>query len=277
MKSLRSTPLSGIAAALLSLACVALPVPSAAAELSPATQLEHDLISGTHGDNLKKAGQPLADLDSKFRTALEKYRAETQAAGKLDAVEKIDAALKSFDAGNPPTADSSDPELAKLGKAYLEKRTKLEVSLKAAFIDAWTLHRQKLEGLVTRLTKEGKIDDAKIVRDEASAVEKTIANLSGKPLIKSARDLILSTEWEAKQVGEKPWTVKFHENGTATRGGGDKGKETVAWKWKIEDEKILWCHWPSNGWVKFQIPDLRASKLEGVSKGGDKWSLTPPF
>jgi hypothetical protein len=278
MKTLRFSPSFRLAAALLSLAGSALLVhPATAGELAPATQLEHDLISGTHGDSLKKIRQPLADLDTKFRAALEKHRSETQAAGKLDGVVKIDQAIKSFDAGTPPTGESADPELAKLGKAYIEQRAKLEASLKPAFIEAWTFHRRKLEGLVSRLTKEGKIEDAKTVRDEAAAVEDTIASFSGKPVIKSAKDLILSKAWEAKQVGERPWTVKFRENGTATRSGGDKEKETVVWKWKIEDEKVLWCHWLSNGWVKFEIPDLRASKLEGASKSGDKWSLSPAF
>ncbi|MCW1925514.1 hypothetical protein OKA05_23350 [Luteolibacter arcticus] len=272
MKPLRFVPSSRLAAGLLWFTSIGLPVHHAGAgELSPAAQLEHDLISGTRDDNLKKIRQPVVDLDTKYKAALEKRRVEAQDAGKLDLVEQIDGAIKSFADGTPPAGESTDPELAKLGKVYIEQRAKLEASSKPALVEAWTFHRRKLEALVTRLTKEGKIEDAKAVRDEAASIDDTIAKLSGKQVIKSARDLILSTKWEVKPQGERPWTVKFRENGTASRGD----ETAVVWKWKIEDEKVLWCHWISSGWIKFEIPDLSASKFEGVSKGGEKWSMSP--
>lgn len=240
-------------------------------ELSSVAKFEHDLISGTHQEILQKIHQPITDLDTKYQAALEKRRADAQAAGKLDQVVEIDAAIKSFANGIPPNGESADPELAKLGKVYVEQRTKLESSFKPALVDAWNLHRRKLDGLVTRLTKEGKIEDAKLVRAEATRIDDTIAELSGKVVIKSARDLILSTTWEMRGAGEGPRRVRFRDDGIATL----VGKTATLWKWRIENEKVLWCHWVSTGWVKFEIADLQASKFEGVSKGGQKWTMSP--
>ncbi len=244
-------------------------------DLSPVVRMEYDLISGIHEENLKKARQPLADLDVKYTAALEMRKEAAQAAGNLDLVLLTEEAIENFAAGTPPTGEASDSELAKLGKVYLEQHAKLEASHRPVIVEAWKLYRRKLEGFITRLTKEGKIEEAKIIREEIATVDATIVGLSEKgdkkAVAKSVKDLLLSTNWKARHDGERSSVdVKFQANGTAIR----VQDGSVIWNWKIEDGRTLVCRWLSSGWVKFEIDDLKASKITGATRAGGKFTLT---
>ena len=269
MKFSRTLPLAGIACLLVQGGIV-----FAQADLPPAVQMEHDLIDGTHQENLKKARQPLADLGAKYTTALEKRKAAVQAEGKLESVLLVQGAIDSFAAGNLPGGESADPELAKLGKVYLEQHAKLEDSLRPALAEAWNLHRRKLDSFVTRLTKDGKIEEAKAVREEIAGVDSTIEGLAKKgakpEIAKSPKELLLSKTWKVKPEGGRSYDVKFEETGKAKRVEDD----TAIWKWKLEEDGTLMCHWLSGGFVKFEFADPAASKFSGTAKSGTKYTMT---
>ena len=166
--------------------------------LSPAARMEYDIIGKTREEALARVNEPIARLGEKFAAALEKRKAAVQAAGKLDDVVRVEDALKSFAGGELPTGESADPEIAKLGKVYLAERAKLVASLKAPSAVAWTRHRAAVEALVASLTKEGKIEDAKTVREEIPAIDKTIADLTGKATDASFAASEWNGDWELK-------------------------------------------------------------------------------
>ena len=183
--------------------CGTFPLPCSAdpGNLSHAGRMEYDLTEEAHREALAKVREPLAKLDEKYLAALEKRKAAAQAAGELDAVIVADEALKSFAAGKTPEENAKDAEVAKITKVYLAEHKRISATLNAGTLAAWKKYRAAMEALVGSLTKEGKIEDAKIVREEIPAIDRSIAELG----------VVVSPD-AAKWNGE--WDVKYVNNAT---------------------------------------------------------------
>ena len=148
--------------------------------LSAPTRTEFTTIAANHQSALATVNQPLTKLAENYKSALNKQRDAAKAAGKLDQVVAAEEALQAFDEGKTGQTASSDPDIAKLAKVFTTEHEKLSGTLKTGQAKAWQKYSSDLAALVTRLTKEDKIDDAKIVREQLAAAELTFDNLTGK-------------------------------------------------------------------------------------------------
>lgn len=168
--------------------------------LSAPTRSEFNTIAANHQTALATVNQPLTKLAENYKAALNKQRDAAKAAGKLDRVVAIEEALQSLDEDKTGQASSSDPEIAKLAKVFATEREKISGTLKAGQAKAWQKYSSDLATFVAKLTKEDKIDDAKIVREQLSEAERTIDNLTGK-----SSD---ATAWDGE------WNVDYSNNYT---------------------------------------------------------------
>lgn len=194
---------------------LAFPALAEISDLPAADGLEYDVIVRTHEDALAVVNQPLTKLGDNYRAAIVKRRAAAQAAGELKHVIEADNALKSFSAETLPTGNSTDPEIARLGKLYLAERAKILTALKAPRAIAWKKHRAEVEAFVIRLTKEDKIEEAKIVSEQIGVIDQTIAALTGK--LAPPASMLNDTKWKNSDDGA---TITFNKDGTANGSWG---------------------------------------------------------
>jgi hypothetical protein len=127
------------------------------------------------------------------------------------------------------------------------------------------VYSKALEKHRDRITKAGDLKSANLVQkliDELSNKENT-------PLQPpSVQELLTSSKWKVRGFGPE-YEVSFQDDGIAIR---DDTKEKL-WKWNM-DGKILWCHWFSSGWIRFEVPDdPKSDKWSGKSKGGESVTL----
>jgi hypothetical protein len=138
-------------------------------QLSPEAAMHYDVVTRAYKSSIAKACDPVTKLTEKFLGALEKRKSNAQVAGQLDQIIAIDKTIAAVNAGQLPEAETKDSEAAKLTKIYLGEHTRLTTAAKPALDAAAKKQHGELEILVSNLTKDGKIDDAKIVREELAA------------------------------------------------------------------------------------------------------------
>ncbi|MDB6079910.1 MAG: hypothetical protein JWO82_3657 [Akkermansiaceae bacterium] len=156
--------------------------PAGAGELSPANQMEFELIDQFNRTELAKVNQASEDLRVQYLSELEKLKAALEAANKTRGAALVTEAIDAFRGGPykegaDPTGTSADPEVAALGKVYLKEHQKLLASVKDRTIAVWKKHRQDLAEFGAKLLKEDKAADAKLVTQEISATDHTIADI----------------------------------------------------------------------------------------------------
>lgn len=126
-----------------------------------------------HAAQLAEAEKPLLLLKEKYKAALQQYRDEAQAAGRLKSVVAADKALAAL-AADAPVGASEDPEVAKLEKIFETNRKAGETQSRQATLRVDQAYFATLTNLVPRLTKAGQIDAAVEVQAEADALAASI-------------------------------------------------------------------------------------------------------
>jgi hypothetical protein len=127
-----------------------------------------------HAAQVEAAQQPVADLREKYKAALQQYRNDAQAAGKLKNVVAADKALATLEDGGQ-VGGSDNPEVANLERIFLTNRAAAEAKAQQAVLKADQTYLATLTGLVERFTKAGAIDaalEAQTRADELAAALK---------------------------------------------------------------------------------------------------------
>jgi hypothetical protein len=118
---------------------------------------------------LEAALRPLKDLQTKYREALEKRRASAQAAGNLDHLLEVRAELDLLEQGDDSTAPPKQVDLAKLRQIYREQKAKLSSQVETAKLAVDRDFAKEMNALVLDLTKAGKADEARRVKEKLDA------------------------------------------------------------------------------------------------------------
>lgn len=119
---------------------------------------------------LLNLNKPLAMLQDKYRGYLTKQKADFQAAGKLEEMLAVDAELQSLSSGSDEPL-SNYPELKRLQEIYRTQRSTVQtngVKNKLSIIQSF---QKNAADLAAKLTKEGKIEEAKLALAEAKRFE----------------------------------------------------------------------------------------------------------
>jgi formylglycine-generating enzyme required for sulfatase activity len=150
-------------------------VPEVLADTSR-TKADLEALAKARVAALTTAQQPLIMLADKYRAALQKQKEVVQAAGDLDAVLAVDAALAELNAGVEAAEPPQDANVSRLRAIYLRERKALALRLQPEIARVESDHLSRLEKLMADLTKLGLIEEAKMVkkiRDEVAEDLKT--------------------------------------------------------------------------------------------------------
>lgn len=203
------------------------------------------LIEGVYTTQKQDASKPLAQLNEKFRTALEKQKTELQAAGNLDGVLEAQKGIADLDEGTTPDGVSADPSIARLEEIYLKQRAEAEKAMEEPLRKAHQDYITHLEALALRLTKAGKIDEAIKVRNTLEEARK--------------KQVAAATLKEMVKPGEPKVEILAASYGT----GGKHADVTARVKYYVEEKKeTFWANgetmkvdpnpgWNKNLWVKY--------------------------
>lgn len=121
----------------------------------------------------RDAGKPLVELTAKYIAALAKCKADFQAAGNLDGILEMNKAIEEAGKGTVPDGKAADVTVQKYEQVYLKQKEELERSTERQLAKASADYLVLLTELMTKLTKEGKIDEALKVREKVE-IEKRL-------------------------------------------------------------------------------------------------------
>lgn len=124
--------------------------------------------------NLNK---PLDDLNTNYRQYLENQRAVYQKAGSLKAVLAVDEELNRFENSND-NQFSNFPELKRLQRIYRTQRTAHTEKTEPAKLQLIQSFKATAAEIARDLTRQGKIEDAKLAMAEVERF-KTLAKNTG--------------------------------------------------------------------------------------------------
>lgn len=113
--------------------------------------------------------EPLQELNKKYRGYLAKQKAAYQKEGNLDGMLAIGEELKGLE-DDPKEALLSFPELKRLQGIYREQREKLVGVLNEKKLALFQSYEKKAEKLSVQLTREGKIEEAKLALAESGRI-----------------------------------------------------------------------------------------------------------
>lgn len=118
---------------------------------------------------LEATERPLKDLQTKYREALEKRRASAQAAGNLDHLLEVRAELDLLEQGDDSASPPKQADLAKLRQIYRDQKAKLSSQVETAKLAVDRDFAKEMNALVLDLTKAGKADEARQVKEKLDA------------------------------------------------------------------------------------------------------------
>jgi len=136
------------------------------------------LLEDVHSDRVAEVEKPLEALTESYLAAVEAYKEKKQAEGDLAAALAAEQAIAHVRDGNLPEPVAENEELARLAVVYLEHRIKLRHNLIPQRIAAEREHLAELKTLVSRLTREGRLEAAKTVQEEVVELEAGIESLA---------------------------------------------------------------------------------------------------
>ena len=140
---------------------------TAAAENRPSVLDNYQI---RYEEKLDLIRQPLTKLGDRYREALVKLQDDLQEKADLDGLLALRSELKRFDELKlPPAENSALGSIARLQKIYQAGYDEKFPAIEKQLIPAETAYREKLEGMMRKLTTTGEVDLAVKVR---SALEK---------------------------------------------------------------------------------------------------------
>lgn len=148
---------------------------------------------------MEAARKPLAELDGKHRTDLEKLQQTSQAAGNLQCAGAAENSLKALKEGRQPVA-SDDPAVAALQKPYLAKRQAMDIECQKALMKLDEDYLKKFTNLADELTRSGHAAKAAEVRAYADSLSARI-KAGGAGAIAKADELAI---WKKKALDDYP-------------------------------------------------------------------------
>jgi len=132
----------------------------------------------TFEERAAEAREPLAELKQKYLEALGALAEREQAAGQLDSLLEIRRVVEATEAGAPADPPAVGGELGRLEEIYLRERARLEEQISQTLAPTQAAYSAALEEVVTRLTREGRLEEALAVRAELAALQ---AERAGAP------------------------------------------------------------------------------------------------
>lgn len=137
----------------------------------------------------REAHKPLKELTDRYVAALGKCKADFQSAGNLDGIIEVNKAIEEIGKGILPDGKSADATLQKYEQVYLTQKEEAERSIERQLAKASETYLGLLTDLMTRLTKQGKIDEALKVREKVETEKRlhppvAAAATSGKGAVK---------------------------------------------------------------------------------------------
>lgn len=164
------------------------------------------------------AGQPLRDLRAKYLENVEAWMLQSQKRGDLQAVIAANEEIKTVDLEKARDL-TQWPELQRLRGIYETSMKKLQINVNAERTKLRRPYRERLQQEVERLTREGKIGDAKRVAAKVTEFDRAVSQeaassgkvpeegagailweLSGRASIESVNDAEIRTENEARLI-----------------------------------------------------------------------------
>lgn len=116
---------------------------------------------------------PLTDLHQKYKGALSRLKEAEQSKGNLEAVLLLKKEKENFQSRTDLPKPSALPALDNLRKIYHRELESIEKIRKDAESIAFAHYRAALEKIIFDLTREGKVEEAIMVRDKLAKIEDT--------------------------------------------------------------------------------------------------------
>lgn len=200
-------------------------------ELAP---LQADYDSKSQAQVIQPYEKAIADLNAKYLATLENSRASAQKAGKLDDALAYKAEIDSVVASKSvPSTDDADTQegLKKLRSAYRTAAGKLSQEKGRKLQPLKDAYSKALDPLVIRLTKEGRLEDAQIVK----ARQDRLKPLPSGPLkIVGKWNITQSNNVKAEWSFNKDYTYNYWKDTGSFSYKGGKYLLVHTWDWEIK-------------------------------------------
>ncbi len=122
----------------------------------------------------EKAGRPLRDLRAKYLENVEAWMLESQKKGDLQAVVAAQEEIKTMDLQKERTL-TQWPELERLRGIYDKASARISAEIDAELLKLKRPYRERLQQEVGRLTREGKIEEAKRVSTMVTELDRALS------------------------------------------------------------------------------------------------------
>lgn len=224
-------------ALILLTAFLIVPVTTARAEDKPASKLEtleKQFDSKVEAEVTNSYKAAVDDLNKKYLAALDRLRQSAQQAAKLDEALAVTAEMDRVKKGeNDPVQDDSkvSPALKNLASTYRTSLVRLNSERDAKARPLNETYARALEDLITTLTKEGKLEEAKSAREKLAQIKTTTQPVpSGQAPL---QEYLVGTKWWWN--GNKTWEMTFKADGTVEM--GDWTRKGLVTGWRVVNPK----------------------------------------
>ncbi len=201
--------------------------------VSELVPLQAEYESKSKAQVIQPYEKAVADLSAKYLATLESSRASAQKAGKLDDALAYKAEIESVAATKsvPSTDDASTQDgFKKLRSAYRAAVGKLSQDRDRKLQPLKDAYSRVLDPLVGRLTKEGRLEDAQIVK----AKQDRLKPLPAGPLkIVGKWNITQSNNVKAEWSFNKDYTYNYWKDTGSFSYKGGKYLLVHTWDWEV--------------------------------------------
>jgi hypothetical protein len=195
--------------------------------------LQADYDSKSKAQVIQPYENAMADLNAKYLAGLENSRASAQKSGKLDEALAYKAEIESVVATKsvPSTDDAGTQDgLKKLRSAYRAAAGKLSQEKGRKLQPLKDAYSRVLDPLVSRLTKEGRLEDAQIVKARQDRLRPL---LSGPLKIVGKWSTTQSNNLKMEMTFNKDYTYNYWKDTGNFSYKGGKYLLVHTWDWEI--------------------------------------------
>lgn len=218
---------------LLSSACVLTGIHAQEKVVPELAPLQADYDSKSNAQVIQPYEKAAADLSAKYLATLETSRASAQKAGKLDEALAYKAEIEAVTSTKsvPPTDDASTQDgLKKLRSAYRAAVGKLSQERDRKLQPLKDAYSRVLDPLVGRLTKEGRLEDAQVVK----AKQDRLKPLPTGPLkIVGKWNATQSNDLKIEMTFNKDYTYNYWKDTGHFSYKGGKYLLVHTWDWEV--------------------------------------------